>query len=491
MKIALIIPENGKKDEKSFYDIKFVSSFVFSKKYFSYLLAIPTLISLTPPEHEIKVFDENIEEIDYDWGADLVGITIRTMYATRAYEISDAYRKRGVKTVVGGIHPSFCADEAKEHADCVVVGEAEGIWGRLLKDFESGEMEAVYRASEKTDLAVSPMPKRSFVSTNRYFADIVQTTKGCPFVCEFCSVYSFDGQKIRNRPVEKVVRELKTLDGKVGGIKKKSIFFADDNIIANKKYARQLFEALVPLKINWSCQASINISKEDEILRLMKKGGCGAILVGFETVSKKNLVHMDKEINLKYEYHEAIEKIQSYGILVHGSFILGNDCDDISSFDELSDFVDKTKLLMPLINILTPFPGTNLHSRLEKDGRILHENWSMYDARNVVFTPVLMSVEELTDGFRKVLQNVYSFKNIFKRLSYFWGIDFWKHSNEIDPIAFKYRLLFALRLLTYLRPGKGERNKFIIKILPKVFDRRVRVSTILTLMAYNDFAYSL
>lgn len=490
MKIALIIPRNGLENEPSFYDLKFVSSFLFSRKYFSYLLAIPTLISLTPPGHEIRVFDENIEDIDYNWDAALVGISVRTMFAPRAYEIADNFRKRGVKTVLGGIHPSFCPDEALEHADAVVVGEAEGIWPELLQNVQDGRLRKIYQTDGYASLASSSGAVRSLMSQNRYLADIVQTTKGCPYTCEFCSVYAFDGQKIRNKPIDIVLRELRDIQGTDAQFKKKSIFFADDNIIANKKYAIELFRAIQTYKLNWSCQASINISQDDDLLRLMKDSGCGSILIGLESVSSQNLTRMNKKINLRFNYLDAINKIQSFGILVHGSFILGSDFDDLSAFDELIHFIKEARLLMPLINILTPFPGTELHKRMDAEGRILHKDWSRYDARHVVFKPALMSPEELAAGYKKVVREVYSFESIYSNLQYYWDLDFWSHSNKVDPIRFKFRMLFAARLFTLIGYKNPERSKFIIRIFPKLFDRRVRLSTVLTLMTYNDFAYS-
>ncbi len=491
MRIALIIPQNGIAGEKSFYDYKFFSRFLLSKKYFSYLLAIPTLASLTPPEHEVRVFDENIEEIDYDWGADLVGISVRTMFANRAYSISKNFRSRGVTTVLGGIHPSMCTEEALGYCDSVVVGEAENVWSKVLKDAERGRLERIYKAEAQADLKTCPMPARRALSRDKYFSDIVQTTKGCPFSCEFCSVYAFDGQKIRNKKIEQIVKEVSEISGGSAKYKRKSIFFADDNIIANKSFARKLFLALKPYNLNWSCQASINIAEEDELLTLMKDCGCGAVLIGFESVSKENLSRMNKGINLKHNYIESIKKIQAHGILVHGSFILGYDFDTEDSFDELIDFVKESRLLMPLINVLTPFPGTRLFDRFKKEGRILHKDWRKYDGKNVVFRPSKMTASELMTGYRRVIRSIYSFDSIREKLKYYWELDFWHHSNEIDPIRLKYRLLFSLRLLSFLAlPGVGRRD-FIIKMLPKIlFDKKVRISTLLTLMAYNDYAYS-
>lgn len=492
MKVALIIPMNTTDIGKSFYDCNFVSTFLLSRRYISYLLAIPTLASLTPPQHEIKIFDENIEEIDYTWEADLVGISSRTMFAKRAYAISETYRKRGVKTVLGGIHPSMCPEEALQYCDSVVIGEAEGIWPMLLRDAEDGRLKRLYKADSLADLKVSPVPIRSCLSQNRYLLDLIQTTKGCPFHCEFCSVYAFDGQTIRNKTIEQVVREVQDINASRAKYKKKNaIFFADDNIIANKQFARGLFLALAPCNINWMCQASINISEEDELLNLMREGGCGGIVIGFESISKQNLARMHKQINVRYNYLEAIKKIQSYGILVHGSFIVGYDFDSKPAFDELIDFIQESNLLMPLINILTPFPGTELFKRLEEGGRIIHKDWSEYDTRHVVFSPSKMSPEELLAEYRRIVQAIYSVEAILTRLQYYWNMDFWRRSNELDPVKFRYRLLFAIRLCTLLISRNMDRSRFIVKILPKVLSKRIRASTIITLMSYNDFAYSL
>ena len=489
MKIALIIPLNSNKAEKSFYDHKFISKFLFSKNYYAYYLSIPTLISLTPTGHQIKVFDENIEEIDYDWGADIVGISVRTMSANRAYEISEQFRERGVVTVLGGIHPSMCPEEALQHCDSIVVGEAEFVWPILLADAERGELKKSYKAEHLSDPAKAPVPRWQALSREKYFVDIIQTTKGCPFHCEFCSVHAFDGTRIRSKTVAQVIEEIRQLQSAHTRFKKKSIFFADDNIIANKIFAQSLFRALKPYNLNWSCQASINVGCDDETLTLMKESGCGSVFIGFESVSKENLSRMDKGVNLKHDYASAISNIQSHGILVHSSFILGYDFETKSSFDELIRFIEDTNLLMPIINILTPFPGTKLFKRLEEEGRITHTDWSKYDTKHVVFRPALLSAEELLEGYWKVVRSVYSFDSILKKLNYYWDIDFWKHSNLIDPIRFRYRFLFALRLCTLLFSSNLPRSRFIIRILPKVItDRRVRISTILTLMSYNDFA---
>ena len=492
MKIALIIPICSTDNEKSFYDYRFYKKFLFSNKYISYFLAIPTLTALTPSKHEIRVFDENIEEIDYAWDADLVGISVRTMFAKRAYSISDRFRERGVRTVLGGIHPSMCTEEALQHCDSVVIGEAEQVWELLLDDAENDRLQKTYKAGSLTDLTHYPVADRRAMSKEQYLSDIVQTTKGCPFHCEFCSVHAFDGQKIRSKTVEQVVKELQIINSSTVKYKNKhAIFFADDNIIANRKFARQLFTSIKPLNINWMCQASINISRDDELLELMRDSGCGAIFIGFESISQDNLASMDKGINQRYDYIQAINKIQSHGILVHSSFIVGYDFDSEQTFQELSEFISESRLLMPLINILTPFPGTKLFKRLYEEGKIRHKDWSKYDTKHVVFDHPTLSSDELYEGYRSIVRDAYSFDSIFTKLQYYWNIDFWKRSNDLDPVKFKYRLLFAIRLCTLLCSTDITRSKFIIRILPYVFKKRVRISTILSLMAYNDFAFSL
>jgi radical SAM superfamily enzyme YgiQ (UPF0313 family) len=492
MRIALIIPKNSTADGKSFYDFEFYSKFLLSRRYLSYILAIPTLLATTPNKHEIRVFDENIEDIDFGWQPDLVGITVRTMFATRAYAISEMYRKRGAKTVLGGIHVSMCPDEALEHCDTVVSGEAENTWPTVLQHAEEGRLERFYKADRSTNLKAFPMPKRSSLSIDRYFSHMIQTTRGCPFKCEFCSVHAFNGQNIRSKTVAQVVQEIMDINQANAKYKRKqAIFFVDDNIVADKSLARELFLALKPHNINWMCQAPISISREDELLKLMKDSGCGAIFIGFESISKENLASMHKKMNQKYDFSDAIKTIQSHGILVHGSFIVGYDRDSEDTFQELIDFIQESNLLMPLINILTPFPGTKLFARLEEEGRLLHKDWNQYDTKHVVFMPASMPPEDLLAGFKKIVRSIYSYDSILKKLRHYWDIDFWRCANKEDPVKFTYRLLFALRLCSLLFSFKMKRSQFILRILPNIFKKKVRISTVVTMMAYNDFAYSL
>ena len=492
MNIALIIPNSNTNRQSSFYDLTFISTFLLSKRHNSYLLAIPTLAALTPPGHEVRIFDEHITEIDFNWPADLVGISVLTMSAGRAYEICSQYRRLGALTVLGGIHPSMCTEEAIRYGDSVVVGEAEKLWPVVVDDAQNGCLQPVYQAEKKIDLKYSPIPARSELSRDHYLSDVLQTAKGCPFECEFCSVHAFDGQRIRTKKIEQIVREIKEITETGSRYKKRSsIFFVDDNIIANKSFARDLVRAIKPYPINWMCQASMNISDDDELLAMMKDSGCGAVFIGFESISRDNLTDMNKAINKRYQYLDVIKKIQSHEILIHGSFIVGADCDTLSSFDELIAFVRESRLLIPLFNILTPFPGTKLFQRFEAAGRILHKDWSRYDTKHVVFSPLNMHPEELREGYKKIIREVYSFEAIYERLQTYWDLDFWRQNNLADPVRNKYRLLFAIRLASLLVSQKWDRSKFICRVLPSVFKRHVRVSTILSMMSYNDFSYSI
>lgn len=492
MKIAFVIPRNFSEKEKSYYDYKFFSKFLCSRKYYSYMLAIPTLISLTPHGHTLKVFDENIEDIDYGWKPDLVGISVRTMHAKRAYEISETFRNGGAKTVLGGIHPSMCPEEVILHCDAVVIGEAEKVWQQLVGDAQQGALKRTYKADGLADLSAAQPPDRSLFDSAKYINDFVQTTKGCPFHCEFCSVHAFDGQTIRHKPVERVIEEISSLNLASGRYKSKgkAIFFADDNIIADIPYARKLFAALKPLNIKWGCQASINLSRHEDLMKLMKEAGCGSVFIGFESISEKNLSAMSKNVNMKHNYLEAIERIHSHGLLILGSFIVGYDFDTRDSFDELIAFIDEAHILEPIINILTPFPGTKLFKRLEEEGRIIHKDWSKYDTKNVVFRPANLTPEELLAGFEKVNRSVYSFESIYRKLRYFGDLGFWLQQNEDDPIKFRYRLLFALRMASLLFSLNWGRSIFIIKVMPNIFSKRFRITKILQMLAYNDYAHA-
>lgn len=373
-------------------------------------LNLITVAALTPPEHEIVILDESLTTIDFDEKYDLVGISVMTALAPRAYEIADAFRSRGIPVVLGGMHPSTLPEEAKAHADAVVIGEAEGSWPQLIEDLKNGSLKPFYRQKEPLRLENMAIPRRDLLNRSRYLVpDTVQTTRGCPFACSFCTVSQFFGHEFRFRPVEEVVREVQALEGEV-------IAFVDDNIVGNPAYAKRLFKALAPLKIKWFSQGSLNIARDEDLLRLAAESGCIGLFIGFESLSPSNLKAVGKAVNRVEEYSAAIKKIHDYGIAIEGAFIFGFDEDDESIFERTVKFAQENRLEAAQFGILTPFPGTPLREQLEREGRIINNDWGEYTISKVVFEPKLMSPRTLQEGFNWAWQEFYSLGSISRRL---------------------------------------------------------------------------
>ena len=373
-------------------------------------MGLAIVAALTPPEVEVSLTDENVTVIDFYKETDLVGITALTVTARRAYEIADTFRARGVKVVLGGMHPSVMPEEASQHADAVVIGEAEGIWPNLIEDFKANKLQRMYRQHERPSLLGLPIPRRDLFTEGAYFArHTVSTTRGCPYSCSFCSVTSFFGHTYRCRPVEEIINEVETLS------ERKLIGFVDDNIGGNPKFAKELFRALIPYKIKWVAQASVTIAKDDELLRLAAASGCIDLFIGFESLSQANLVAVGKRINVVDEYEDVIRKVHSHGIAIHGFFILGLDEDDEDVFERTLRFAQKMRLESAQFAWPVPYPGTALCEILDKTGRIVTKDWSQYES-NVVFEPRKMSRETLQKGRDWVWREFYSIPSIWKRV---------------------------------------------------------------------------
>ena len=371
-------------------------------------LGILVLAALTPRDIEVSVIDENIEKINFDEEVNLVGITAMTPTALRAYEIAAAFKEKERAVVLGGFHASAVPEEAIQHADSVVIGEAEEIWPRLLQDFEAGRLKKFYRRREWTNLENLPIPRRDLLKAKSYrLFNTVETARGCPFHCSFCSVSSYFGNTYRFRPVKDVVKEVETLEGKY-------LFFVDDNIVGIPRRAKELFKALTPCKKKWIGQGSLTFANDDELLKLAAKSGCIAMFIGFESLSQASLREASKPFNVVKHYEEAIKKIHTHGISIHAAFIFGFDNDDESVFEKTVEFVNKTKLDSISFSALIPFPGTPLYRKLIKENRIITTNWSKYGG--AVFQPKLMSQEALDEGCKWAWKQCYSYKSIFTRL---------------------------------------------------------------------------
>ena len=371
-------------------------------------LVLPLLAGLTPPDFDISLVDENVEPVDTNAAADLVALSCMTASAPRAYAIADAFRERGIPVVIGGIHPTIMPDEAACHADAVVIGEAEPVWQTLLEDFAAGRLRLRYSNDGYADLTGLPHPRRDLLQVHRYLTtNVVQTARGCPNNCSFCIVGTVAGRKVRFRPVEEVVEEVRPLHGWIG--------FVDDNITGHPRRAKKLFEALIPLKRRWVGQADLTMAEDSELMKLAVRSGCKAMFIGLESLSQENLRATHKMPNVGIDMDEAITKIHQAGIEIIGSFVLGLDGDDRGTFERTVAFAERHKLAAAQFAVLTPFPGTATREQLEKEGRILDNDWSDYTMSNVVFRPRQMTPCDLNEGQAYAYGRFYSIPSILKR----------------------------------------------------------------------------
>jgi radical SAM superfamily enzyme YgiQ (UPF0313 family) len=367
------------------------------------------LAGLTPSkDYEVHLVDENVDIVDTNTPADIVAITSTTASAPRAKKIADAFRMKGVPVVMGGIHATVLPDEVAEYADAVVIGEAEPVWEEVLADAARGSLKPRYQQTELSDLIGLPIPRRGLLSSGRYLCpNTVQTARGCPHACTFCSVSTVAGRGYRFRPIPDVIEEMRGLHGWVGLI--------DDNIAGKPSRAKELFEAMIPLKLRWVGQADLNMAKDPELMKLAVRSGCHALFMGIESVSQKNLEATHKGPNIGLNMSEAIRKIHRAGIGIIGSFVLGLDEDDPSVFAKTLRFAIDNKLVAAQFSVLTPFPGTEMHRQLEAEGRILSKDWTKYTMSSVVYQPKHMSPKELAEGRERVLREFYSISSIMAR----------------------------------------------------------------------------
>jgi radical SAM superfamily enzyme YgiQ (UPF0313 family) len=400
-------------------------------------LGLLKVAALTPPDWDVTLVDERVETLNLELEADLVGISTMTTTAQRGYEIADRFRRRGIKVVMGGMHVSCLPQEALAHCDSVVVAEAEVLWARLLQDLARNQLQPIYKHSgDLPPLVELPQPDWKLYRPKKYLpVHFVETTRGCPIDCEFCAVTSAFGGRYRNRPIEEVLAELQGLEPFDGRFTLKNcLFFVDDNIISNRAYAHELLTRITGLGLQWFGQASMNIGRDDNLLKLCQQSGCRGLFLGFETLSSQTLEAVGKRVNRPGDYLDVVRRIHDHGIGIDGSFVFGFDTDDAGVFDRTLDFVARAKLEVAYFSILTPYPGTRLHKRLENENRINNRDWSLYDANHVVFQPKNFSPDQLLRGYFDALKEVYSIPSIVKRL---WGTTAWK--NLFYPMNLGFR----------------------------------------------------
>ena len=378
------------------------------------MVSLLYIAALTPREHEIRILEEETEELRYDIECDLVGITCMTATANRGYAISEEFRKRGKKVVLGGIHPTVLPQEAKSHCDSVIIGEAEPVWAQLIKDFSEDKLQEFYNGGTSVNLDQYPLPRRDLIKHRSVLGmEPVVTSRGCPYSCEFCSVWKFFGRKIRHVAVDRVIEDIRNA-------KSSRFMFMDDNIVGNPIYAVELFNALSELNITWVGQASISFAKNEELLKLAQKSGCRGLFFGMESVSEQKMKRMNKSMKTQKDTIEAIKKIMSHGIYFHASLVFGFDDDDESVFDETLEFLHKTKVPSATFNILTPYPGTDIYNEYKKQGRLITENWDYYDHCTVTYLPKMMTIDRLYEGYQYVKKSYFSIPRILDRLPANW-----------------------------------------------------------------------
>ena len=412
MKIKLIAPHEQREDTIS-------SPFKLQR------VNLPLLAALTPPGHTITIVEEAFAPDDINQDVDLVGITVLTELALRAYRIADTYRQKAVKVVMGGIHPTVLPHEALEHADAVVVGEAEGVWPRLVSDAASGQMQRIYRAGKMTDLKGLPKPWRDLLPGTKYqgYTRIpigVETSRGCPYDCEFCCIGQTLGQQYRVRPVQEVIAEIESIDSP-------HLFFCDDALGLNRNVAKKLFTEMIPLRRRWLAQGTVSLAEDLELLRLMERSGCLGLLIGFESVQKGTQNEVKKIKNLRIDFYEAMRRFHGEGFGILGSFVFGFDYENKDVFEQTLEFIMRCRMDVVQLRILTPYPGTRLYKRLLSEGRLFVRDWWLrgYPPDTLLFQPKGMTADELISGFTRLNRQAYSFGAMMKR---FLGMSPWKRT---------------------------------------------------------------
>ncbi|MDD5008250.1 MAG: radical SAM protein [Syntrophorhabdaceae bacterium] len=427
MKITFIMPSVGKVKGRSYI-----------RSWQMEPLTIATLAGLTPGDVETRFIDDRIEEVTYDDLPDLAAINCETYTAGRAYSISSQYKKRGVPVVLGGFHPTLMPEEAAMFADSVVIGEAEGVWGQVIEDAKRHRIQKTYRSNRRPGLE-RISPDRSIFKGKKYLpVTLVESSRGCKFNCRFCSITNYFKASCNYRPIGDIVKEL-------AGIKKKGIFFVDDNVASSPDRAKDLFREIASLGIKWIGQGSINMAKDRGLIGLMKKSGCLGLLVGLESLDPANLELMGKRWNGDDGgFKEALKVFRDNGIAIYGTFVFGYDNDDADSFKRALDFALEQKFFLAAFNHLVPFPGTPLYDEMKKDGRLLYDKWWLEPDNkfgDVVFTPKRMSAKQLSERCFEARKKFFSAQSIIKR-----SLDFDSNCRNSEMMAYFFSInLFSGR----------------------------------------------
>lgn len=449
MKILFVATEkNADQSERELYELDFLIDILGYQRSLVDL-GILTAAAATPAKHEVQIIDEYVDDIPYDTDADLVALSAKTSCAPHAYDIADKFRAAGKKVVLGGIHGSLRTEEALQHVDHVVKGEADVTWPQFLELYEQGKAPQVMADGGYPPMDAIPIPRWETVPHKSFMFHQMQTTRGCPFMCRFCSVPTISGNTFRFKPIEKIVEEIAAFPSP-GPIKKasKPMYIVDDNFLSKVQYTKDLLKALIPLnkqgKIpGFSAETTINVALDEELLDLLRDAGCQTLIIGFESVSEATLLSMDKKVNFCLPFNEGLKRIHARGIEVMGNFIVGFDTDGLGVFEEILQFVEDNNIIYPFFSILTPMPGTHLHDEFKAAGRLDHFDWARYDTRHVVMQPKNMTREQLLDGYCYLYEQAYGSERAMKRIEKVWASNPHHVSSTVERLYLDWRVMMS------------------------------------------------
>ncbi len=405
------------------------ASHQYLKAWYSPPLGLLTIAGLTPENVEVVLVQEDFEEVDYKGAYDLVGISAMIQNVDRAYEIAAQFRARGLYVVIGGIHPTVLPEEVALHADTVIVGEAEELWPRFLRDFENGEAQRIYRdpPQHHIDLTKSPMPRYELLHASNsvrdphYYYNFIpmQASRGCPHACDFCLVSDIYGRKNRRKSIEQIRAEILAIKKHLPN---RLIGFVDDNLFLDRRFSRELLQALAELEIRWAATSDIAVGADPDLLRRIYRAGCLFLFIGIESFDSENLSGMNPnhwKMKQLGNYERNLHNIQENGIIVLGSFIVGLDHDDAGVFSRTVDFIDRNCITSNIF-VATPLPGSRFYERLKQEGRFLYPEpfWDRCTFFDVLFRLKRMSKEEAEGGFIWAYQQVFNEKAFQKRANY-------------------------------------------------------------------------
>lgn len=401
MKITFITPHVGRKSDKEYV-----------RTWQMEPLTIATLAGLTPRDVEIRYFDERLEKINFDEQTDLVAITTETYTAKRAYEISAEFRKRGIRTILGGYHVMLIPEEAQLYADSILVGYAEPLWEEIVRDAERNALKKRYVQDKHVPYDYI-LPRRDIFGDKKYFnLACVETGRGCPLCCNFCSIAAATSSTYNSRSIDSIVAD-------VASLKKRTVFFVEDNFFGNPKHAKELCKALAPLKVKWVGQGTLNMARDEKFLELLAESGCTGMLIGFESLRHDTLLLMDKKVNISMgDYKKRVETLHKYGIALYGTFVFGYDSESAEDIRRTAETAIELGLFIAAFNHLIPFPGTPLYKQFQKDGRLTDEAWWLspsFRFGDVPFNPLNITADELHRECIQARKKFYSYSAIVQR----------------------------------------------------------------------------